>query len=380
MRETVRIFDASNVDEFRPAASETMRSAAAILPLVQRGVTPFITNVKTDLQILTVSDQALPITINDVDYGNSYVTSPYGHYIEYAGEELRHLGRWWLTWPLKALLRVLAVLFCWGRINRTVHINNWLLSTNLYPPLTVDQIGDITDYMAERFPRHALIFRSVNDYRDGGLLSALQSCGYRAIASRQVYFQEPSSRDVYRSPSLRRDRRVARESGYEIVEGRELNTQDISRLELLYRKLYLEKYSLWNPQFTERFIKLAIDSKYLQIYAFRKGERVDGFVGYFIRDGVLTTPLLGYDTDLPQEMGLYRILTSFLVQRARDLSVLINASSGAAGFKRARGGRACIEYSLVRSEHLPWRQRWSWRLLEWLANGIGIPLMRRFKL
>ncbi|MGQ0517184.1 hypothetical protein ACT453_43635, partial [Bacillus sp. D-CC] len=44
----------------------------------------------------------------------------------------------------------------------------------------------------------------------------------------------------------------------------------------------------------------------------KKGDTIDGVIAYFIRNGVMTTPILGYDTTSDQQQGLYRILT-FLI-------------------------------------------------------------------
>ncbi|WP_374016341.1 hypothetical protein ABU162_18735 [Paenibacillus thiaminolyticus] len=73
----------------------------------------------------------------------------------------------------------------------------------------------------------------------------------------------------------------------------------------------------------------------------------------FCRDGVMTTMLFGYDTALPQELGLYRMLSAALLELARENGDLLHESSGAAQFKRNRGARADIGYSAVFCDHLP---------------------------
>ncbi len=107
-----------------------------VLPMLLEGVPSYIANVQTELLILTVDGIPLPITINEADYTNSYVCSPYTHYVSYAEEELAMLQRPRLEKALSLLLRGIG--WCLRRIhfNRVVQINNWLVSTNLYPQLT----------------------------------------------------------------------------------------------------------------------------------------------------------------------------------------------------------------------------------------------------
>lgn len=60
----------------------------SFLPFFQKGVTAFIENVNTQLFLLEVDDLILPVTLNNAEFENSYVCSPYTHYISYALEEL----------------------------------------------------------------------------------------------------------------------------------------------------------------------------------------------------------------------------------------------------------------------------------------------------
>jgi hypothetical protein len=132
--------------------------------------------------------------------------------------------------------------------------------------------------------------------------------------------------------------------------------------------------------FNERFIKLALLQKTLHLIAIKKDGHIDAVLGYFCRDGVMTTPLFGYDTTLPLELGLYRMLSAVLFSIARENGHVLNESSGAAQFKRNRGGFAAIEYSTVYDRHLPWYRRLCWTVLAVLLVAIGIPLMQKYKL
>ena len=103
-------------------------------------------------------------------------------------------------------------------------------------------------------------------------------------------------------------------------------------------------------------------------------------VGIFQQGNTLTAPIVGYNTMLPQSLGLYRLLMSSVFDQARGCGGRVNLSAGAAHFKRLRGGVPAIEYSAVLTNHLPAKTRKAIRMLQWTTNSIGVPIMERFKL
>jgi hypothetical protein len=78
--------------------------------------------------------------------------------------------------------------------------------------------------------------------------------------------------------------------------------------------------------------------------------------------------MLGYDTALPQEMGLYRLLMALLLKTAKERSLMLHLSSGAGAFKRSRGGKATLEYTAIYSEHLSPSKRMFVKKLSKLLN------------
>ncbi len=75
---------------------------------------------------------------------------------------------------------MIAQLSC--RARDTVHVNNWLLSTNLYPALSEAQIRAITTHLIARFPTHAIAWRSVNTVAGEALLNAHRRLAWAALA------------------------------------------------------------------------------------------------------------------------------------------------------------------------------------------------------
>lgn len=389
-RETIHLLDWD-------AKRDGAYAKAFLLPLMRDGVKPYIANISTQLLALEIDDLVLPITVNDEEYENAYVCSPYTHYITYAQEELYHLGKPWLEKCLAGFLSLLSGWFKKGRINRVVCVNNWLVSTNLYHTLTQAQVERITQFLVETFPGHAILFRSVQAGTGSGLLDLFthSAKGYKRIISRQIYIYEP--KNDHQLPSkhrwiLKRDQKLLAESEYRVRRGADIPNQEAERIVELYNKLYLDKYSFRNPQFTPAFIRLALRESLLEIAVLERsssaekgqseanGSRIDAVLGYFVRNGVMTTPLFGYETDLPPETALYRLLSAQLVADSRRSDLILHQSSGAASFKRCRGAMPFVEYNVVYDRHLPVGRRIIWTVLQVISERIGIPMMQKLKL
>jgi Acetyltransferase (GNAT) domain len=143
----------------------------------------------------------------------------------------------------------------------------------------------------------------------------------------------------------------------------------------------LKKYSYYNPRFTEAAIRLWREQRLLEMFGLRSPEgRLDGVVGCFGRDRVLSAPLVGYDTSLPQKLGLYRMLIALVLRQAARQALTLNLSAGASGFKRLRGGVAHLEYTALFCAHLPPHRRAMWRTLTWLLTEVGARVLQNFEL
>lgn len=356
-------------------------AADYIYPLIANGSSSFIQNVLTKSYLLQANSFYFPVTINNTEYDNSYVCSPYTACISYAKEELAKLNNKPLEYIFSLVISLMGVLFKVAKINKVVSVNNWFLSTNLYPDWEGNEIDKITQYLKVKFPKHCIMFRSLNEYTNSSLLNNFQQFGYRLIPSRQVYIFDGKHNNYLKKHNTKIDLGLLAKSSYIIVEHEAISISDYPRIVELYNKLYLDKYSYHNPQFTEAFIELWHKKKLLHMQGLRNSSGIlDGVVGYFDKNGTTTAPLVGYDTALPQSLGLYRMLIAMVMKRAYDKGLLLNLSSGAAHFKRLRGGIAEIEYSAIYISHLPFINRVIWRVLGFLLTYIGIPVMKRFKL
>ncbi|HEX2203417.1 MAG TPA: GNAT family N-acetyltransferase [Longimicrobium sp.] len=378
------LYDRATLDRVPwPATRDGGYARRVLAPLVEHGPAAFIDNVHAEVRVLAADGHALPLVLSDPARAgaDSYVVSPTNHYVDYGKREveLEMGGASVLRAVLPPLLEGFRPLFRWGGIDRVAYVNNWLLSTNLHPRLAPDVLRDIRDLVAATFPDRAVVFRSVNETLNAELMRDLRRLGFRPVFSRQVYLYDPRTPGAV-PRSLRQDAGLARRGPYAWAGADDIGDDEVPRLRELYAQLYLEKYSPFNPGFTERFVASALRERWLEVFALRREGRTVATVGFVERGGTMTAPLIGYDRALPAEEGLYRRISYKLVEEARARGLLLNQSSGAAAFKRFRGGVPAMEMSLVYDRHLPARARLPWRVLETASRRAIVPLMRRMKL
>ena len=281
---SVKIYDRATIDALPwPATPDGAYAQRALGPLVRYQPQHFIDNVQAEVRVLLAGHTVLPLVIADpAAQHNSYVCSPTTHYIDYALREmeLELSDQPLLASAAKTLLHGFRPLLRWSRIERVVYVNNWLLSTNLYPPLSAVMLAAIQRSLLAAFPQHALVFRSVNDGLNDALRAPLQRLGYRAIFSRQVYVLDPRDASYTRKTSYRKDLSLAKRTPYRWVDRERLSPNDAERMHALYTDLYIRKYSQFNPQFNQHFMRAVLEHGWLQPFALRRNERIDGVRGF----------------------------------------------------------------------------------------------------
>lgn len=348
------------------------------------GIQPFIANAWSQLEVVDYEGHLLPLVLPDVHPQNTYVCSPLGHYVRYARRELElELAQEpFLKAGLDVMVRALGRVFECLDFDRVVYVNNWMLSTNLYPELPLDGLHDLHEALCDRYPQRAIVFRSLNPVHHQPLMHRLKQLGYQPVFSRQVYLLDPQQDTHERTSALKKDRRLARKSPFVWCGADTIALTEVPRLKQLYTQLYVGKYSPLNPQFTELFFREALHKRWLNFYVMRHRDThlIEAVVGYFQCNGIMTTPIIGYNPELPPQAGLYRLISLFLADEAKRQGVILHRSSGASHFKRLRGNQPAFEYNWVYTRHLPLARRWPWQCLEHLSRGLIEPLMTRFEL
>ncbi len=347
-----------------------------LLPFLTDGPQAYMRNVYgTELMVAQVDETIIPLTVTDFHADNSYICSPYSHYISYGGyEEVERLNNPAAEALIRAVLHPVAWYFRRAQLDRVVYVNNWLLSTNLYPGLDEATIRALAQALPARFPDRTVIFRSVDERANQRLLQTLAGEDYRMVLSRQVWYMQPE--EAQRTRQVKEDSRVLRHHPYTVVDGQALTDDELERCLDLYNLLYLEKYSYYNPQFTPAFLRLARDAEILHLRALRRDGQINGVMGFFVRNGLMTQPLFGYDTGLSMDEGLYRLLTLITLQEGQARNLLVHASGGVGKFKKIRGGKSVIEYNAVYDQHLPVQRRLPWRILQRISAA-AIPIFQK---
>jgi hypothetical protein len=308
--------------------------------------------------------------VNEAEYGNSPNLSTYARYIGQARAGIPHLG-----WNPVVAAVASGVLGAFGaflkaaRIDRCVYVANWIHLRRMEPHLDAEAARRLTDFLVAHFPGHALVCGGLNPLTHHGLLESLRGVGYDVFFSGQTRMLLPhgARRTPKERENRRRDARLLAEAGYD-VGGATAEPGVAERLAALYAALNHEKYHT-NAVMTPAFFERALRDETLTVRVARKDGRIDGFYAYHIHDDVLWSPVFGYDTALPQKLGLYRGLVYRLVQDALDRGIAIETGGGADEFKSLRGDRPVPRYLTVYTRHLPGWRRAGWRCVRAYANG-----------
>lgn len=330
---------------------------------------------------LKINNMVFPSVINNKEYDNSYVCSIYNALISYSAEESRKLNNPIFEFILRILISAHSKLFKWAAIDSNLYVNNYLLSTNLYPNWSGEGLDQFTKKSTIQFKNHAIIFRSLNHHTNHALLKKLTKTGYQLIPTRQVYILDKHLKHYACSRDLKKDRQLRNNSTYSLVQHQDITALDYPRIVELYNLLYLKKYSYHNPHYNEAMIKHWHEHNLLDITGLRNSQGIlDGVIGIFQNDTTLSAPLVGYNTNLPQEHGLYRQLISLLIDCSLMCNKNVNLSSGAPQFKLNRGATAFTEYAAVYTKHLPFYRRSTWSYIKLLLSQVVIRILKAYKL
>lgn len=375
----VSIFTKDNFDQIVwPNNSDADYLKNYFTPLLRDGTQKYIENVDADVFIIKLGDKVLPGVVSK-NLNDCYVASPFAHYITYTKYELFSLNKIFGGFIAITIINLLGLIFKLTNFNRSVYVNNWLLSTNLYVDLSDNEVSAINSKLKEKFPQYTIIYRSLNSKTDYKLMKRLDSLKAKKILSRQVYITDPSHPEYKNHKDFRNDQKFLKQSNLKI-QSDNFSDSNINEIRTLYNQLYIEKYSKLNPQFTHEFFFNAAKNNLFNFRLLKNDQTSKAILGYFERNGTMTTPIFGFDTNAPQREGLYRVLSLLLVQESEKRNLILNQSSGAANFKRQRGAKPFIEYNYYFNQHCSIKQKFAWFLLGFILNSFGTYLFKRFKL
>jgi hypothetical protein len=312
----------------------------------------WISNFDVELHEIRCGEHLFPATLNRSYYTNSYTTSFYSANISYAKDELHLIGSPLTEWIAKALLNGAGLIFKHFQCDNMAIINNWGFSTNFHPSLGVEEVDLLTNDSVMSFPSAYIALRSLNSLTDADLIEALRERGWSLLPARSVYMFDTTDTAIFKHNHTKKDQKLLSQTTLELVTPSQWREEDFPHIKELFDKLFIEKHSHLNPDFSTEFLHQLHQKGIIEFYGFKENGTIVAFIGFFVSENIISTPMLGYDTQLPQEMGLYRLLMALLLKTAKERGLMLNLSSGAGSFKRSRGGKATLEYTAIYSQHL----------------------------
>jgi len=347
-----------------PLPPRMVADALWLLTARSRGGNHWVSNVHSDIESVDIAGHSYPVTLlNNSDWQESYVASPRSTWLRYARQEaIRHVAPGFagimkaasclIFGPLSALMHA-------SKLDEAAIIGNYLISTNLYPQWNARDIADLTDNMRQRHTDRPLMIRNICPEVSPELTDNLTAQGWKMLPSRMIYLCDPQQKTVWKHNHVKQDVKLLADGQVDIVHQEHLKSCDLHDLRDVFRQLFIDKHSHLNPDFSPAFFELCLETGFLELIGLRWQGRWVGILGLYVHpeSGWITTPLIGYDTSLPQELGLYRRLMALLLQQAKERECRLHYSSGASQFKRARGGVPALEYTAVYDDHLPKQQK-----------------------
>ncbi len=357
-------------NNFKPTEnSGTNVSFSMIQQLLKQNSTHFVSNIKTTVAALVFENDAWPLTINKTEYRNALICSPYTTYVTYPLGELKKFNFW-----IKGIVLLnTAFMFLLCRLtkfNQVIQVNNNLNSIIKHPRQFITLLPSLTKKITARYPKHAITFYRVNDALDQDFLKTLKDNGYYVFPDRGVHVFFPESGFIRRSHA-KRDISLLRKSSYKIVSHDELTMQDAERFAQLYKQLFVDKHSKYNPIYTAHYFQMAIQHRWHHYTALRNSDgQIDAFISWFDSENTMICGPLGYDCVVDRKMGLYRQLVALCLQRADAHNLIFNMGGGSDEFKTNRGSTSTLEYVAVYCKHLPLYRRIPWKILQYLCNKL----------
>lgn len=368
-----------NLDNLHELSDSNPNEIDFFKSLMKNGVPYYIENISGKINILKIDNQLLPILITSGNEHDSYVCSPYGHYVSLGQESLPRIKNKWMKRLAESGLKGLACMIKKAAINPAIYVNHSLFSTDLQPNhLPQSHIKSIVHFFKKKFPTHTLIFRSINAKSCPDLKSRLKSCGFQFIATRQVFLTDMENAGLFNTRIIKSDLKLWNEKNYEIISQEELTEADEQHILKLYHQLSINSHSALNPKLTEHCLKLLKSHPTFQLKALKINGVIEGAVGYHIKENIVHCSFFGYDKLRENSTLIYRLLSTFLLLEAAKKGKVFHQSAGASFYKTIRRAKKIQEYQAIYTKHLLFKQKLAWLFLKTMINTFAVPFMKKY--
>ncbi len=378
-----RIYNSDNIDELDWSSyHDGIQSQRYLEPLVKNGVSSYITNSSCELMICAGHQLLLPLVLSSNSKNQTYVVSNNTQFIDYPLEEIVQGSKYpkYVKIGSRLFFALLKMIGRLSRFDNCVFVNNWLVSTNLYPQLSKEVIDDLMGCLSAHFPKKTIVFKGLLREFNAGIMDALAENNCKEIVTRQVYMMDPALKKYKKKRPYTQDKKHAEKSeGLQWSVQESLSDEEKSKIIAMYTDLYIRKYSVHNPHYTPSFLSLLLHKGVMTLHVLKENERIQASQLIFTLNGMLTTPMIGYDAQEPKEKGLYRLMNMALMQEAIEKNFVLNMSSGASSFKKQRGGVPVFEHNMVKYNHVGPVRRLPWLIFKMLSDKVVKPGMEKYE-
>lgn len=347
----------------------------AYIQYMMEGIHRGIENVNARVEVILLNGQLIPYSVKDGGWRQSWIHSFTGQYID---EMVSEVNRMEMPSAVRTLAKQLlnvgrSLLKLTGE--KTVTVFPSFMSTTMYEDFQFDQIQEVTRILVARYPKHAIVYRTLNDKFHQDQMVELNEIGYEEMISRAIYiFDSKDDHSKNERKDLKKDMKRFEKSGYTFTS--EICDDEFSQLMPLYKQVYLDKYSDFNPHYTEDFFKFLYKEMGLTWFVVKDIDRIISFMGVSQTGNVLFPAYFGMDQSVK---GLYFMTSGLLYHFAKDNGYTINNSAGAKDYKLARGSRPYLEYHYIYYKHLKLVPFMSFCLFTKVATPLGKFLLKKLQ-
>lgn len=332
-----------------------------------RSVQSLIANAgRVTIEPVRFGDHTIPVVFNDGSSDDCYVVSAEGHYVKYASFEFERM-----TSPVAVAARIALDTAGMGLrslgFNRSVFINNWLLSTNPVWDPDLRAVSRLAVELSHRYQNAAVCWR----LRAGEqALQTLRDLGWIVLQHRPVYWWRPSGIHRRKVSDLRRTLRQCREAGLTADWRTKLDHCEAEEVRQMYRALYIEKHSPLNADYSSDFFRVASDAGMVFLLA-RLGGSVVGFMSWMLDSNVIIPLSVGYKSSIDvRDVPVYRFLVASIMELSLAAERDLFLSTGNSKFKSMRGGSLGFEHEAVWIEPGHRRLGFAWRAMARLVGAV----------
>lgn len=339
------------------------------------GTKKFIENIDVELKFIEIDNFLIPLTFWN-NKNNCYTASILWHLI-YLKEELKNERFFLKRIIYHIFVDALLIIGRIFKIEESVYVCNLFLATILYPKIPQSTLSKINNFLKDKFPNKAIIYRGINSDITSDIKENLEKENFFGIVTRQIFYLKTQDFSIFsRKKAFVRDRNICKKWNFSIKKS-DFSREDIDDMKKFYDDLYLEKYSFSNPQFSLDFYELILKNPYFSLNLIQNNQwGNEAIFGSYNIDKKLTNPVFWYKVQNNKEKRLYQQLTYLSIIEVYEKMEVLNLSSWVWEFKMHRWAKMDLEYAFILCEHLSFFRKIPWKILRFISEKI---LEKEFK-